>query len=74
MSQTRRNSLLEATVSTIAGIIINASITPLINYSLCINMSGEQIVGSTIIFTLVSLARSYFIRRIFTKLSNRGQN
>jgi hypothetical protein len=68
--QSPKNSLIEAVISTLVGIGVNYLVTPFINTSLGINMSNKQMVGSVLLFTIVSLIRSFCIRRLFNKIKN----
>lgn len=68
--QSKKNSLFEALTSTITGIVINALLTPIVNKVCQIEMSHRQILFSTLIFTIISITRSYIIRRWFTRIKN----
>lgn len=64
MSQSRRHSFEEATVSTAVGLIIstflNYAVVPLVLHT---QVSAAQNVTLTAIFTVASILRGYFIRR-----------
>lgn len=65
MSQTRRQSLLEAIVGTSIGFSI-AYITGILVYpALGLPITHSQNLVATLIFTVVSVCRSYLIRRVF---------
>jgi hypothetical protein len=65
MSQTRKQSAIEAVMNVVVGFAINftANMTlfPLFGWSI----SVEQNIGLGILYTLISLARSYCLRRFY---------
>lgn len=65
MTQTRLGSLIESLVNVVIGFSINwvANITilPLFGF----DVTGAQAFGIGLIFTVISIARSYYIRRYF---------
>jgi hypothetical protein len=63
--QTKKGSLIEASFNTVVAMIINILVTPYINMVCGINMSEQQIFGSTILFTIISVIRGYIVRRYF---------
>lgn len=63
--QTKKGSLIEASFNTVIAMIINVLATPYINNICGINMSEEQIFGSTLLFTIISVIRGYIVRRYF---------
>lgn len=65
MSQTRKESLIEAVVNTAVGLAITFFFLPIVNYICGIKMSGGQMTVSTTLFTLISVGRGYVIRRFF---------
>lgn len=65
MKQTKLESLFEATLNIIIGFFISLAAQPCINYICDVNMSGKQQIGSILLFSIVSIIRSYFIRRCF---------
>ena len=72
MSQTRRASLVEAVLNVLVGLLIstlaNALILPLYGMPFKWQSFGEIAV----LFTLLSLARSYALRRFFNFLHLKG--
>lgn len=67
--QTKKNSFREACVNTLIGFIITLVFSPFI-YSLCgMQYSPIQLGAVTVCFTIISVARSYVIRRFFNKKS-----
>lgn len=67
MSQTKRSSFYEACINTTIGFIITLCVSPLINWHCNIHITYAQMGWSTIDFTIVSVIRSYVIRRWFNK-------
>lgn len=65
MNQTRLGSLLEVMANIATGMVVSWLLTiyalPLWGF----NPSAKQAVGMTIMYTIVSLIRSYFWRRLF---------
>lgn len=68
MTQTKIESLIEAFVNTIIGFIITMLTLPIVNYLCGVKMSSYQMTISTLLFTLISVGRGYFIRRFFNNL------
>jgi len=69
MTQSKRRSLLEAVINVMVGLFINwASWFLIIIPIFKIYPSSYDIVLISIIFTIISIARSYMIRRIFNKI------
>ena len=66
--QTRRQSLLEAVLNVAIGFAINfaanLAILPLFGF----NVGASQAFGIGLIFTAISIARSYAVRRAFNRL------
>lgn len=69
--QTKRHSVLEAIVNTVIGLVVSF-LTQLVVYPLFgIEISLIHNVYITIIFFIISTIRSYTLRRIFNKLTER---
>lgn len=72
MSQTRRMSILETVASTAIGFAISyatsLTVLPLFGFA----VTHGQNLGITCIFTGISLARGYVVRRLFNWLHRRG--
>lgn len=66
--QSRLESLIEAIVNTSVGFTITLVMLPIVNYICGIQMSGGQMTASTALFTVISVARGYAIRRWFNNL------
>lgn len=67
MSQNKKWSLVEAITNTVVGFIITLLFAPIINWICNIHMTSTQIAGSVTLFTILSIARGYILRRIFNK-------
>jgi hypothetical protein len=66
--QTKKVSLLESIINVFVGIFI-ACLTQMVVFPLfSINISLSQNVYIALIFTAVSIIRSYFLRRVFNFL------
>lgn len=66
--QTRLWSLIEAVVNVVVGMVINAIANALVLPLFGFYPSLGQIAGMTTIFTTISIARSYVLRRWFNAL------
>ena len=68
MSQTRRQSLIEAVINVVVGLgvsmALNFAIFPLFGW----HISLQQNLSLGVIYTVVSIARSYCLRRVFNRL------
>lgn len=65
--QTKKNSFKEACINTLIGFLITLLFSPLI-YAICgIKTSPSQLGLATFYFTIISVGRSYIIRRYFNK-------
>lgn len=67
MSQTRIGSLTEATLNTASGFVISLVASYFIYPRFGFHPTWGQITSLTIIFTVISVARSYAWRRLFNK-------
>lgn len=68
MAQSKAESFVEAIVNTTVGLTVTMIALPLVNGLLGISMSVGQMSLSTVIFTGISIARGYIIRRFFNDL------
>ncbi len=68
MSQTRRQSLIEAVINIVVGFGINTALNftvfPLFGW----HISLQQNIALGVIYTLVSIVRSCCLRRVFNRL------
>ncbi len=63
--QTRKGSLIEAMVNTLIGFVLTCAVAPLIYWAIDVEMTPFKMGMSTLLFTIVSVIRNYFIRRWF---------
>ena len=68
MTQTRIGSLAEAAANIAVGFSINWTANMLVLPLFGFNVTGSQAFGIGLIFTAISLARSYVLRRWFNGL------
>lgn len=69
MSQSKKASLVESVVNVVVGLVV-AIATQMIAFPLFgIDVTIETNFWVAVIFTIVSLVRSYVLRRIFNKLT-----
>lgn len=66
--QTKKGSLTEAIINTCIGFIVTLLASPLIYWMCGVKMSGLQMGYATLLFTILSIARGYIVRRYFNKL------
>jgi len=68
MSQTRRQSLIEAVINIVVGFgintVLNFTVFPIFGW----HISMKQNLALGVIYTIVSIARSYCLRRVFNRL------
>lgn len=65
MTQSRRGSLAEAVTNTAIGWAINLTANMVVLPLFGFDVTLSQAVGIGVIFTVISVARSYFVRRFF---------
>lgn len=65
MNQTRLGSLIEALANVVIGFAINWSANMLILPLFGFHVTGGQAFGIGLFFTVISIARSYILRRWF---------
>ena len=67
MSQSRRHSMLEAIINVVVGFsinfLLNMAVFPLFGW----HISAAQNIALGVIYTVVSIARSYSLRRMFNR-------
>ena len=66
--QSKKFSLIESFTSTAVGFVINVTAQTLVFPLFGINIPFHQNLSIAIIFTFISVARSYVIRRWFNKI------
>lgn len=65
--QSKKGSFIEACVNTTIGFLISLIANPIICWILGIKANGNQMIGYVGLFTILSVLRSYVIRRWFNK-------
>lgn len=65
--QSRRKSFIEACVNTFIGFLITLFFAPLIYKMSGMQVNAVQMSYATFYFTILSVIRSYLIRRFFNK-------
>lgn len=72
MAQSRRASLTEAVANSLVGftisVVVNQYLMPLFGFSVTVTQS----VIIVAVYTVVSILRSYILRRVFNALSQRS--
>lgn len=66
--QTKRMSMLEAITNTLVGFVMSILLQLLMTSALSIQMSLDQNIIMSLVFTVASVARGYLVRRMFLKL------
>jgi hypothetical protein len=66
--QTKKESLIEACVNTGVGFFTTLLFSYPIYYYFGVKINAGQMAGVTILFTFISIVRSYIIRRWFNNL------
>lgn len=66
--QSKLESLAEAIVNVCVGLCITMFFLPIVNKICGIQMNVGQMTLSTVLFTIISVLRSYIIRRFFSNL------
>lgn len=70
MGQTKKQSITEAAVNILAGLLISFAIQLVIYPLLNIPVTINQNITLTTVFFVSGFFRSYFVRRIFNKYQN----
>jgi membrane protein implicated in regulation of membrane protease activity len=68
MTQDKKHSLLESITNTFVGLVFTLVCAPLIYWIAGIETSYLKMSGVTALFTILSVARNYVIRRWFNKI------
>jgi hypothetical protein len=69
-TQSRWNSILESLSNTAIGMLTTFIFSPLIYKAVGMQYTYSQLGAVTILFTVLSIVRSYIIRRYFNKKPN----
>ena len=68
MSQTRRQSMIEAVINVVVGfsinMLLNFAVFPLFGW----HISLQQNIALGVIYTVISILRSYSLRRLFNRM------
>jgi len=72
VNQSRSHSLIEATANTASGFALSMLAVQFVFPIIGVRMDMGQNIAATAIMILVSLARSYFWRRVFSRYGRRG--
>ncbi len=72
MSQSRLGSAIESAASTAVGFLISWAFTPAILLLFGYSVGATKAFGITVVYTALSLARGYVVRRVFVRL-HRGR-
>lgn len=65
--QSKKLSFIEAVFNTAIGLITTLVFSPLIYWMIGVQMTYNQMSGATVLFTILSIARNFIIRRFFNK-------
>lgn len=73
MTQSRRASLIESAANIVIGygVAVAAQVAIFPMFGMDVPLGDNLLIGG--LFTVVSLVRSYCLRRLFNKLSGRGR-
>lgn len=63
--QSRVDSFMEAVTNTAVGFVVTLAASPLIYAMTGVSITLHQMAGATLLFTVVSVARQYILRRLF---------
>ena len=66
---TQTGSLIESLTNVLVGFVITLIVSPLIYWLCGIDMSLPRMGAVTVCFTVVSVVRSYIIRRFFNRVN-----
>lgn len=72
MSQSRTHSAIETTASTAIGFAVSWAATPFILAAFGYTAGAATAFGITVVYTVLSLARGYVVRRLFNRLQRRA--
>lgn len=72
MSQSRRQSMIEAIAGTAIGFIVSVLASEVVYPAHGHHFTFAQNVSITLIFTVLSVVRGYLVRRLFNRLAGRA--
>lgn len=73
MTQSRRASLTEAVVNVAVGFVLSAMVTAIVFPMFGYPIRWADNLAISAIFTVVSILRSYVLRRVFNRIAHRGR-
>ena len=73
MSQKPAHSLLETCLNTASGFVVSLAATAVVFPAFGVKSSAAQNLGITVVYTIISVARSYAWRRAFNWLHATGR-
>lgn len=71
--QSKKNSFIESVTNTFIGYILTVAFSPLVYWTCGLKVNNNQILLITLLFTILSIARNYVIRRWFNKMNDDGK-
>lgn len=74
VSQSRKASLLEAVINIVVGFTIAVTAQMLIFPLFGVHLEPRSHLFIGVLFTFISLARSYLLRRLFNRFTSRRSN
>lgn len=69
--QSKKHSAIETATGTAVGFLISWAVTPFIMYAFGYHVGPTKSFGITVVFTVISLVRGYYIRRVFNWIHTR---
>lgn len=71
--QSKKNSFIESLTNTAVGFLTTMAFSPLFYWMCDVKVHYGQMTALTFLFTILSIARGYIVRRFFNKREN-GSN
>lgn len=68
MLQSKRMSLMETVTSTCIGLVVSIMSNCFIFWAMSIPITVKENLGMTAFFTVISIIRGYFVRRLFNRI------
>jgi hypothetical protein len=72
MSQSKRGSAMETVTNTGIGLLTSAIANAIVFPYFGFHVSGKQNIEITLAYTVISIVRSYWIRRMWNWIGSRG--
>lgn len=73
MTQSRRSSAMEAAISVSTGFVVSLAASPIVYPLFGHAFTLTQNIGITLVFTVLSLLRSYLVRRFFVWIDRKNE-